>query len=67
MNREYEINDISLDYLNEIVKIMKFFDYTDSDSLYLSKELIMVIPLTTCVFSYSNNSYKKFNSTWGNI
>ena len=39
---------------------MKFFDYSDSDSLYLTKELIMIIPLTSCVFSYSKNSYKKF-------
>ena len=39
---------------------MKFFDYSDSDSLFLTKELIMIIPLTNCVFSYSRNSYKKF-------
>ena len=39
---------------------MKFFDYSDSDSLFLTRELIMIIPLTSCVFSYSKNSYKKF-------
>ena len=40
---------------------MKFFDYSDSDTLFLTKELIMIIPLTNYVFSYSRNSYKKFS------
>ena len=40
---------------------IKFFDYSDSDTLFLTKELIMIIPLTNYVFSYSRNSYKKFS------
>lgn len=37
----------------------KFFDYSGNDSLYLTQELLMIIPLTNCVFSYIKNSYKK--------
>jgi len=38
----------------------KFFDYSGSDSLFITKELLMIIPHTNCVFSYVKNSYKKF-------
>ena len=37
----------------------KFFDFTTPNSLYLTKELLMIIPLTNTIFSYSKNSYKK--------
>ena len=38
----------------------KFFDYSTSNSLYLTQELLMIIPLTNTIFSYTKNSYKKF-------
>ena len=38
----------------------KFFDYSTSNSLYLTQELLMIIPLTNTLFSYTKNSYKKF-------
>lgn len=37
----------------------KYFDYSGNDSLFLSRELLMIIPLTNCVFSYVKNTYKK--------
>ena len=36
-----------------------FFEYAGNDSLFLSKELLMIIPLTNCIFSYQKNTYKK--------
>lgn len=42
-----------------IVEKHKYFDYSGNDSLFLTKELLMIIPLTNCVFSYIKNSYKK--------
>ena len=38
----------------------KFFDYSKNTSLFLTQELLMIIPLTNTLFSYSKNSYKKF-------
>ena len=36
------------------------FDFTDSDQLSINNELVMVIPLTQYIFSYSKNTFKKF-------
>jgi hypothetical protein len=36
------------------------FDFTDSNQLSINNELVMVIPLTQYIFSYSNNTFKKF-------
>ena len=36
------------------------FDFTDSDKLSIKDELIMIIPLTQHIFSYSKNTFKKF-------
>ena len=59
-------------YTEEILKMLKntetkiftekhkFFDYSKNTSLFLTEELLMIIPLTNIIFSYSKNSYKKF-------
>ena len=36
------------------------FDFTDSNQLSINNELVMVIPLTQYIFSYSKNTFKKF-------
>ena len=40
-------------------EVHKFFDYAGTDTLYLNHDLLMIIPLTSYVFSYTQNSYKK--------
>lgn len=59
-------------YTDDILKLLKtteskiytekhkFFDYSKNTSLFLTQELLMIIPLTNSIFSYSKNSYKKF-------
>ena len=52
---------IFLDNIENKLKTEKFqpFDYTDSSTLSLKNELLTIIPLTNCVFSYMKSSYKK--------
>mgnify|MGYP002624284658 CR=1 FL=1 len=54
-----------LDFLEGIQNQLKTenfhpFDFTDSDKLSINSELVMVIPLTQYIFSYSKNTFKKF-------
>ncbi len=58
-------------FTNELIKIIKneadklkndkhkFFEYLGSDILNIDKELLMIIPLTNCVFSYHKSTFKK--------
>ena len=45
----------------------KFFDYAGSDSLYLNQEMLVVIPQTCFMFSYTQNSYKKIQVDFSKI
>jgi hypothetical protein len=42
----------------------KFFEYMGSDTLNIDRELLLVIPMTNCVFSYNKNSYRKVQANF---
>jgi serine/threonine protein kinase len=67
--RHEHYTDEVLKYLKAIenkiyIEKHKYFDYSGNDSLFLTQELLMIIPLTNCVFSYIKNSYKKIQANF---